>query len=153
MTREMTYRNCAIGGASPIGLIIALFDRLVADLGRAAQAIHKEDIETRCQELNHAVLIVGQLESWIDKANGGQPARELSTFYSYLRAKMMEASIKKSATILESLIEMVLHVRSSWQQFDVPTTSQADAAATYVGGSSEGVYPADYERIPFSQSA
>ena len=60
---EMSYRKTAVEGASPIGLIIALFDTLVGNLRRAATALRDNDIETRCKELNHAALVLGRLES------------------------------------------------------------------------------------------
>jgi flagellar protein FliS len=120
MTTELSYRKSAIEGASTIGLMIALFDTLAGDLRRAVAAIHNNDIETRCKELNHAVLVLGQLESWIDLTNGGESAQTLSRFYAYLRSRMMEASINKSANILETQIDMILHIRSAWQQLDAP---------------------------------
>jgi flagellar protein FliS len=117
MTTELTYRQSSISGASPIGLMIVLFDTLVGDFRRAASALHKNDIETRCKELNHAALVLGQLESWVDLKDGGESAEKLSRFYAYLRAKILEASISKSAAVLETQVEMILHVRSAWQPF------------------------------------
>src|ERR1700683_1987336 len=108
---ELSYRRSAIEGASIIGLMIALFDTLVGDLRRAAFALRKNDIETRGRELNHATLVLGQLNEWVDLENGGESARTLNRFYAYLRAKMMEAAVTQSATVLEAQIEMVLHVR------------------------------------------
>jgi len=157
MTTEMSYRKTAIAGASSIGLMIALFDTLVGDLRRACSALRKNDIEARCNELNHAALVLGQLESWIDLSNGGDSAETLSRFYAYLRAKMLEASINKSAAILDKPIEMILHVRSAWQQLD---TSQPPAVEMQPGVPSEQIHslytPAAVdlsERVSFSQSA
>jgi len=118
MTTELSYRKSAIEGASTIGLMIALFDTLAGDLRRATAALRKNDIEARCRELNHAALVIGQLESWIDLKNGGESAQTLARFYAYLRAKMMEAAGTKSAKLLETQIDMILHVRSAWQQLD-----------------------------------
>jgi flagellar protein FliS len=120
MTTELSYRKSAIEGATTIGLMIALFDTLAGDLRRAAVALHNNDIQTRCNELNHATLVLAQLENWLDMKNGGESAQTLSRFYAYLRAKMIEASASKSAKILEAQIDMILHVRSAWQQLDVP---------------------------------
>ena len=157
MTTEMSYRKTAIAGASPIGLMIVLFDTLVGDLRRAASALRKNDIEARCKELNHAALVVGQLESWIDLKSGGEAAESLSRFYAYLRAKMLEASIEKAAAILDQQIEMILHVRSAWQQLDV---SPSPVTETLPGASSEAIqllYTPNSgempERVSFSQSA
>ncbi len=156
MTTEMTYRRTSINGASPIGLIIALFDTLVGDFQRAAAAIHKNDIETRCREMNHALLVIGHLESWVDPKAGGESARALSRFYAYLRAKMMEASLTKAPRLLESQIDMILHVRSSWQQLDcLPPASDITLEVSPQAGKIRNATSNDTEpeRIRFSQSA
>src|ERR1700751_2014626 len=115
---ELSYRKSAIEGASSIGLIIVIFDTLAGDLRRAAAAIRKNDIEKRCRELDHACLVLGQLESWVDMEKGGDSARSLSHFYAYLRATMMEASVPQSASVLDTQIETILQVRSAWQKLD-----------------------------------
>lgn len=153
---ELSYRRSAIEGASPIGLIIALFDTLVGDLRRAAFALRKDDIETRCKELNHATLVLGQLNEWIDPENGGESAQTLSRFYAYLRAKMMEAAVSKSAKLLDTQIDMILHVRSAWQKLDVgPIEMPAKPAEDPPQQRSMPSTPASeakVERIPFSQT-
>lgn len=157
MTTESAYRNSSIGGASPIGLMIVLFDTLAADLRRAAIAISQNDIERRCKELNHATLVIGRLESWIDLEHGGESAQNLSRFYACLRAKMMEASATMSAAVLNVQIDMILQVRSAWQQLDVSTPPLAE---THPGAQEAQIntayLPVSVEtpdRIPFSLSA
>jgi flagellar secretion chaperone FliS len=153
---EVSYRRLAVEGASPIGLLVALIDQLISDLRQAATALHNNDIEVRCRELNHAALVVGQLESWVDRKNGGDNAELLLRFYSMIRAKMMEASIKKSAQVLEKLIEEMARVRTSWQKLDavlVDQTHKTNEHASPQGYNS--LQPAAgmaSERIPFSQT-
>ena len=153
---ELSYRRSAIEGASPIGLMIALFDTLVGDLRRAAFALRKNDIEMRCRELNHATLVLGQLNEWIDPENGGESARNLSRFYAYLRAKMMEAAVTQSAKLLENQIDMILHVRSAWQKLDAGPMEMpakpAEDPAPQPSAPSTPASEAKVERIPFSQS-
>jgi flagellar protein FliS len=153
---ELSYRRSAIEGASPIGLIVALFDTLVGDLRRAALALRKDDIETRCRELNHATLVLGQLNEWIDLENGGESAQTLSRFYAYLRAKMMEAAVSKSAKVLDTQIEMILHVRSAWQKLDVGLievpVKPGENTIPQLSTSSTPTPEAKVERIPFSQT-
>jgi flagellar protein FliS len=157
MTTEMTYRRASVAGASPMGLMIALFDTLVGDFGRAAAALRRNDIETRCKELNHATLVLGQLESWVDLNTGGEAAKDLSRFYAHLRAKMIEAAGTKSAKLLEEQINLILLVRSSWQQLDTALVSESEeSASTQVARSSASYSQASDampDRVPFSQSA
>jgi flagellar secretion chaperone FliS len=152
----LSYRRSAIEGASPIGLMIALFDTLAGDLKRAAGALRKNDIETRCSELNHAALVLGHLENWLDLKNGGESAQTLSRFYAYLRAKMMDAAGTKSAKLLETQIDMILHVRSAWQQLDASPLEQEKSdefPAEQVNIPFKVMLETKTERIPFSQSA
>jgi flagellar protein FliS len=157
MTTELSYRKSAIAGASPIGLLIALFDTLVGDFHRAAAAIRQNDIETRCRELNHAAFVVGQLGDWVDLKSGGESAETLARFYAYLRAKMIEAAATKSASLLEAQIEMILHVRSAWQQLDTILPQvlemQAGVPAEKTNTRYASTPEAEPDRIRFSQSA
>ena len=157
MMTDLSYRKSAIEGASAIGLMIALFDTLAGDLRRAAAAIRSNDIQTRCNELNHAVLVLSQLESWIDLTNGGESAQTLSRFYAYLRAKMLEAAGNKSAKLLEAQIDMILHVRSSWQQLDAPPAQVPETKAEAPSEKASARYATALEIEPdstrFSRSA
>jgi flagellar protein FliS len=157
MTTELSYRRSSVAGASAIGLMIVLFDTLAGDLRRAAAAIHSNDIETRCKELNHAALVIGQLESWIDLKNGAESAQNLSRLYAYLRVKMIEASGTKSAVLLEDQIDLILHVRSAWQQLDISSPQESEQAGEVSAVQANANYrqmpEASADRVPFSQSA
>jgi flagellar secretion chaperone FliS len=150
---QLSYRKSAIEGASSIGLIIVLFDTVAGDLRRAAAAIRQNDIERRCRELDHASLVIAQLESWIDMSNGGESAQTLAAFYAQLRAKMMEAAGSKSAELLETQIEIIMQVRSAWQKLDTGTLAvSAEISAEQINASSTAMSETKPERIPFSQS-
>jgi flagellar secretion chaperone FliS len=120
---EMTYRKTAVGGASGFGLLIALYDTLAGDLRRAAEAERAGNIEQRCKEINHALLVVAHLEDAISRGPGGELARQLVAFYSSLRRKMIEAQAKRSPEILEQQMALVLDCRRIWQGFEVSATS------------------------------
>jgi flagellar secretion chaperone FliS len=153
---QLSYRRSAIGGATIISLMIALFDALVGNLRQAAFALHNNDIQTRCTALNQATMVLGELEEWVDLENGGESAQALSRFYAYLRAKMMEAAVTKSAKLLEMQIDMILHVRSSWQKLDVRPVEAAAKPGESVAQQLRMTYAlareAKVERIPFSES-
>ncbi len=152
MNPETTYRDCSVGGASHIGLMIVLFDRLVGDLRSAAEAVRRNDIESRCRELNHALLIVGQLESWVDRENGGETARQLATFYSYLRTRLLEASARQSAELFEAQMQTIAHIRSRWQLLeDSPASNAGEAEEPSAYAPAGGVW--NPERMRLSEEA
>jgi flagellar protein FliS len=118
-----SYRHSSIEGASPIGLVVALYDRLIEDLQLAADALRRNDIEARCHALNHASLVLGQLQDWIDPTATDPLRQNLLDFYHLLRTRLLEASLKRSAEILVEQIELIAGVRSAWQRRDAQEIS------------------------------
>jgi flagellar protein FliS len=128
---EISYRIAAVDSASPIGLLLALYDTLSGNLARAAAALRAQDIERRCSELNHAYTVLGHLESWLNKDLNDPLANSLTLFYGYLRARMLEASLKQSASMLDEAVELVLNVRSTWQQREAFLHTEREASTLF----------------------
>jgi flagellar secretion chaperone FliS len=122
---ERSYRRAAIEGASSVALVIMLYDRLALDMGRAISAMRSGDIEGRCAELKHALLILQQLEGSLDHERGGEAARNLAALYSYARAKIMQAQLKHDATLLEEIVGHFLDVKRAWQKVESRITEAA----------------------------
>ena len=116
---ELAYRKNAVEGSCGFGLLIALYDTLAGDLRRAAEAQRNNDIQKRTQEVNHALLVIGYLEDWIDREGGGELAHKLVHFYSGLRAKLLEAQVRQSAQMLERQMEAILSIRGTWQDLEL----------------------------------
>jgi flagellar protein FliS len=115
---ELAYRKTAVEGASGFGLLIALYDTLAGDLRRAADAQRKDDIERRCKEINHALLVIAYLDDWIDREGGGELAQKLVAFYTTMRKKLIEAQAQQSPEMLEEQMDLVLAIRGTWQDLE-----------------------------------
>ncbi len=113
---ELSYRIAAVDASDPIGLLLALYDTLSGNLRRAAAAQRDGDIGRRCSELNHAYMVLGQLESWADQDRDKRLTESLAIFYAYIRDRMFSASLSQSASGFDALVEMVSQVRTTWQQ-------------------------------------
>jgi flagellar protein FliS len=113
--RELTaYREADVQGASPVEVVIMLYDVLVRDMKRVIAAIQTGTIEDRVNQSNHAFEVLQELECSLDMEHGGRTAKDLSRFYSHVRAKIMEVQFKLSPALLERQIEMVLELRQGW---------------------------------------
>ena len=62
MDARSSYREAAVRGASPVRLIICLYEQAIEDLRRAVVAMDKGAIEIRTREINHALLVIAQLQ-------------------------------------------------------------------------------------------
>jgi flagellar secretion chaperone FliS len=150
---EMTYRKTAAEGASGFGLLIALYDTLAGNLRRAADAQRTSDIQKRCQELNHALLVIGYLEDWIDRKEGGELAQRLVSFYANTRAKLIEAQAKQSAEILEREMGIILALRGTWQDLEARASSVLELPPFSDIPDYPGILRSPEERTVYSWSA
>jgi flagellar biosynthetic protein FliS len=150
---EMTYRKTAAEGASGFGLLIALYDTLAGNLRRASDAQRNSDIEKRCQELSHALLVIGYLEHWIDRKEGGELAQGLVAFYANLRAKLIEAQAKQSAEIMEQEMAAILTIRGTWQDLEARAASALKLSASSGILAYPGMVTPEEERSMSSWSA
>jgi flagellar secretion chaperone FliS len=115
--RELAaYREADVQSASPVEVVIMLYDALVRDMKRVIAAIGRGDIEDRVSQSNHAFLVLQELECLLDMENGGSTAKDLSRFYSHVRAKVLEVQLKLDPAIVERQIGMLLELREGWVQ-------------------------------------
>lgn len=124
---ELAYRKTAAESASGLTLLISLYDTLAGDIRRAAAADRRDDIAARCCEMNHAFMVIAFLEDRMNRGNGGDLALHLLGFYSGLRRQLIWAQSKRSAEMLEDLMDSVLEIRKAWQQVDSRPIPGADA--------------------------
>jgi flagellar protein FliS len=114
MDARSSYRAASAQGASPLQLVILLYEQGIEDLRRALAALQKGDIETRTRELNHALVVIGHLQASLDLEQGAQVARNLRKFYQLLRTSLMQAHSKQSASILQEQIAHLMLMREAW---------------------------------------
>lgn len=112
------YRESVVRGATPVRLVVMLYEQIVEDLRRAVAAIQDNRVDDRTNAINHAMLIVGHLQSTLDLEAGGKVARNLDRFYNLLRPKLLEAQFRASKEILEEQISLVLNLRDAWTKVD-----------------------------------
>lgn len=109
------YRSASIGGASQIGILLVAYDAMATGLQQAARAQQKGDIEQRCVASNRVLTILAHVETWADELGSPDLGHVLRAFYSDLRGRIVAAQASASADNLESIVETILQVRSTWQ--------------------------------------
>jgi flagellar secretion chaperone FliS len=112
------YRESAVRGASPVGLIVILYDEIVRSLRRAERASEENKIEERTQAVNHALQVIGHLQATLNFEAGGEVAQSLSHFYNLARTKIIDANLTKNSRALQELVGEFLQVAAAWQELD-----------------------------------
>src|SRR5258708_38971338 len=132
MDARSSYREAAVRGASPVRLVICLYEQAIEDLRCAVIAMEKGDIETRTRGINHALTVIAQLQGTLDMERGGDVPRNLARFYSLVRAGVAEAEVTQSTRILEQQISQLATVHEPWLQEEGVTAAPAPTHAAQV---------------------
>jgi flagellar protein FliS len=128
-----TYRENDVRGSSPVRLVVLLYDQIIQDLTKAAQAIEQDQIELRTKYINHAILVIGHLQSPLDFDRVGKVARNLDNFYNVLRQSLVQVQFFPSKADVCQRITDLQAVREAWTEVDrAETTLGATAGTTSV---------------------
>ena len=114
----LAYRRAAAQQASIVGLLIALYDTLAADLRKAAGAMDRKNFDERSRYLKHGFSVLTQMDALIDAERGGRTASNLRHFYGFLREEMLRAQFTQDTAVLLKLCTHLLEVREAWQEVD-----------------------------------
>ena len=112
------YRQSTAFGAIPVGQVVALYDTILRDIHRATHALAAGQIEQRVAAVNHALLVLGELQGVLDFERGGEPARHLDSFYKVVRDLLVQASMNESHEKFQEVVAMVTRIRSAWAQIE-----------------------------------
>lgn len=150
MDARSSYREANVRGASPVRLIICLYEQAIEDLRRAVIAMEKGAIEVRTQEINHALMVIAQLQGSLDMERGGDVAKNLAKFYGLVRAGLTEAQMKQSSRILEQQISQLVEVHEAWLEVERITAkpnppTSASASESRANDSASPVFLADWK--------
>ncbi len=106
----------ALGGASAVDLVVALYDGIIRFLYAAGDAADRGDTEGRRIAVKRALDIIIHLQARLRMDVGGRPAVALSEFYASIFAQILQASQSASRQKFIHAIECVCNVRDAWRQ-------------------------------------
>lgn len=112
------YRVTAGTTATPVRLVIMLYEQLIKDMRRALTAIEKKDVEGRSREISHALLVLGQLQGTLNYDRGGEVAANLDRLYFLMRADLVEAQFRLAPYLLQKHMKSLIELREAWQQVE-----------------------------------
>src|ERR1700759_314371 len=120
------YRESAVRGASPVGLIVILYEEIIRSLRRAQRALRAGQIEERTNALTHAINVIGHLRGVLNFEKGGRVAQDLAVFYDLMQGQIFSATIAPTDAALETLVTAFATVKETWQAVDRDIAGHGD---------------------------
>jgi flagellar biosynthetic protein FliS len=112
------YREIGARGSHPVSLVVKMYGAILEDFRRAMNAVAEGDIEARTACLNHALLIIAELQSVLDRARGKDVARHLNGFYDVTRTLIVEANLYSETQRIQKLVDFYLPLYHAWRQVE-----------------------------------
>ncbi|OWY37906.1 flagellar export chaperone FliS [Xenophilus sp. AP218F] len=121
--------KAAVYGASPIGIVVLLYEGAIKALSTASIAIQAGRFEEKARMISKAMDIVEGLRIALDLELGSDAARNLNDLYLYMKQRLTQATLKNDPEILEEVRNLLETILPAWQQVDRENAAAAAKAA------------------------
>lgn len=110
------YRTTSVDTASPVRLVVQLYDGAIRFMRQGARAIAAGDAATRGTALHRAHAIVGELQSTLDSSHAAELCEELDRLYEFVLHRITQAHIHGDASLLDAAINVMVELRGAWDE-------------------------------------
>jgi flagellar protein FliS len=127
------YRKNAVNGASPVQLVVMLYDGALRFMEQGRYAMQNGDLVAQNHNLQKAQRIVLELMATLNMDQGGEVAQNLMALYTFVLEQLIDANVKDSTVPIEHAMKTMSGLRESWAELErqsrVPNASEALLAA------------------------
>ena len=108
------YQRCQIQVEDPVGLVLRLYDGLIAFLRMGAEHLESQDYQEAANVIGRALDVIAYLQATLDLDRGGDVAANLDSLYDMARARVSTAHLRRSPSELLDVVKLVEPVRDAW---------------------------------------
>jgi flagellar protein FliS len=105
-----------VESASPVGLVVMLYDGALRSAAEARAAIERRDVAGRTKAISRMIGIVGELRGTLDMEQGGEVAASLDRLYTFVSERLIEASFTQAVGPLDEAVKVLTPLRDGWVQ-------------------------------------
>lgn len=120
------YQKSAVQGASPIQLIVMMYDGALRFMEAGRHAMQQKDLEKQNANLQKAQRVVVELMACLDMKNGGEVAKNLFALYSYVVDELVQANMSDDLKAVERSIKVISDLRESWSELQKSVRQSKD---------------------------
>lgn len=103
--------------ASPVKLIVMLYDGAILALASARGALASGDIALRGAKISKAIEIINDgLKACLDYNTGGDLANRLGALYDYMSERLLYANLNANAAAIDEVVGLLNELKSAWEE-------------------------------------
>lgn len=110
------YKQAQVETATQEEILLLLYDGAIRFLVQANKALEKNDVEAFHNNLLKTQDIVMEFMTSLDMEVGGEVAKNLFALYEYLHYRLVQANIKKDATMVDEVLAHLRDLRKTWDE-------------------------------------
>ena len=111
---QMVATHGGVAAADPHRLVLMLMDGALSRFAQARGCAERGEKAEKCQHLQRALAIVGELRASVDRDSGGALAVNLDSLYDYLSRQLLRAHAVDDPSLLDHCSALVHEIRSAW---------------------------------------
>jgi len=112
----LQYQNARVTTASPIAIVVSLYDGAIRFLREAIAHHGRGDIAKRGLSLSRAHAIVSELAITLDHERAPEMAAELTRLYDFVLRCIGDATAKADPSLVLPAIDVLERLRSAWSE-------------------------------------
>ena len=110
------YFRTQVESASPMELVVLLYDGAVRAADEAHEAMVSANIPARRTAMNKLMAIIAELQNTLDVTNGGRVAEQLDDLYTYMRSQLLKAIAEQDAKPIDQVRRLLATLADGWRE-------------------------------------
>lgn len=110
------YTQSKTAVASPVDLVIMLYDGAIDYLDKAATAVHMKETHNKIKYIDKTVAIIDELLKSLNLEAGGEIAANLQDLYIYMMRELTMANLQNDAGKIKHVESLLRELVSAWRQ-------------------------------------
>lgn len=110
------YRSARVNTASPVTLVVHMYDGAVRFLREAIEAQEREDVAVRGAQLGKAHAVISELRATLDHDRAPELSEQLAGLYDFVMDRIGRAASESDAKLVTPAIDVLMTLRGAWAE-------------------------------------
>lgn len=108
------YKGVQMTTASPVQLVVMLYDGVIRFANEADEALAKDDRARAGDRVGRAIAIIDELTATLNPDHAPELAENLTALYGFCKRRLFAANIERNRDFLKDVVTALTPLREAW---------------------------------------